>query len=156
MTKEAFAEQVLAMTDSLYYISYSMLTNRPDQEDAVQEALRKGLQKCGSLREERYLKTWVTRILINECHNILRRRGREVPAEAVYAVAPETADAGVFETLSQLEEALRLPLVLHYYEGYTTREIAKLLRVPEGTVKGRLVRARKALGALLTEEEAMA
>lgn len=156
MTKEAFAERILAMTDSLYYISYSIVKNRADQEDAVQECIRKGLQACHRLREERYFKTWLTRILINECNDILRRRRRELPSDAVCAQAPPSADEGVFALLSSLEEALRLPIVLHYYEGYTTREIARILRVPEGTVKGRLVRGRKRLGAMLKEEEALA
>lgn len=156
MTKDEMAQRLLSMTDAMYYISYSMLTNRADQEDAVQECIRKALAKHASLREERYAKTWVTRILINECNNILRRRKRETPTDEIFAVAPQTADEGVFELLSSLSDKLRLPLVLHYYEGYTTGEIAKILHVPEGTIKGRLARARKALSVMLEEEGVMA
>ena len=156
MTKDDLANRILEMTDAMYYISYGMLTNRSDQEDAVQECIRKALAKHTSLRDERYVKTWVTRILINECNSILRRRKREMPTADVFQVAPQTADAGMFELLSGLTEKLRLPLILHYYEGHTTREIATMLHVPEGTIKGRLVRARKELGSMLTRGEVLA
>lgn len=153
MTKEAFEEQIIGMQSALYYVSYCLLTNRADQDDAVQECIKKALVKRESLREEKYLKTWITRILINECHNVLRRRSKEVLVDEFYASAPSTADQGLFEHVSNLEEKLRLPIVLHYMEGYTTREIAKILRVPEGTIKSRLVKARRILGETIKAEE---
>ena len=156
MTKDDLANRILAMTDTMYHISYGMLTNRSDQEDAVQECIRKALAKHTSLRDGRYVKTWVTRILINECNNILRRRKREIPTDEAYLVAPQTADADMFDLLSGLTEKHRLPLILHYHEGYTTREVATILRVPEGTIKGRLVSARKELSAMLNGEEVLA
>jgi RNA polymerase sigma-70 factor (ECF subfamily) len=156
MTKDDLANRILGMTDAMYYISYGILTNRSDQEDAVQECIRKALAKHASLRDERFVKTWVTRILINECRNILRRRKREIPTDEVFLVAPQTADASMFELLSGLADKYRLPLILHHYEGYTTKEIASILHVPEGTVKGRLVRARKELSGMLNGEEVLA
>ncbi len=156
MQREAFAEQATALRGALYYVSYSLLRNPDDQEDAVQETIRKALEKLDTLREPKYLKTWLIRILINECHNTLRRRKREFPSEALPDVAPRDADGAVFDAISALPEKHRLPLVLHHYEGYTTREIASILRVPEGTVKARLVRARDLLKKSLEEQEALA
>lgn len=154
MTKEKFEMEVLSLLEVLHSVSYSVLQNHEDQLDAVQECVKKALQKRESLREDRYLKTWLVRILLNECYNIKRHRQRVTPREALRIVAPETADRTLFLALSQLEEPLRLPLVLHHISGYSTREIASILRVPEGTIKGRLVRGRNKLRALLEEEEA--
>ena len=153
MTKERFEQEILALRGMLYYVSYSLLGNPADQDDAVQEALRRALEKRASLREEKKLKSWLTRILVNECYNILRRRKREVPVQALVVQVPPAANGILFAALMAMEDRLRLPLVLHHYEGYTTREIAQILRVPEGTIKGRLVRARKALASALNEEE---
>ena len=55
--------------------------------------------------------------------------------------------------LLALDEALRLPLLLSYMEGYRVREIAKILRIPEGTVKSRIARAKRKLRALLEEKD---
>ena len=151
MTKEAFAERVVAMQDVLYRVSYSLLQNPHDQADAVQECIGRGLQRCGSLREEKYLQTWLIRILINTCHDTLRRRKREGPAETIEVIAPPQSDRDVVEALAALDPKVRLPLVLHYIEGYATREVAEMLRVPEGTVKWRLSSGRKLLRELLEE-----
>jgi RNA polymerase sigma-70 factor (ECF subfamily) len=68
-----FSERLVAMTDTLYRVCYAQLYNERDREDAVQECLCKAWQNRGKLRDERYLQTWVCRILLNECHNIQRR-----------------------------------------------------------------------------------
>lgn len=153
MTKEAFAEQVVSLRSTLFHVSYSLLPNPVDQEDAVQECIHKGLLRLASLRDEKAFKSWIIRILINECYNVLRRKKREIPTEEIPIVAPEIQDTSVFEAVMALEERLRLPFVLHYVEGYTTREASRLLRVPEGTLKSRLGRARQLLRDVLGAEE---
>lgn len=157
MTREQFDQAILSLRSMLYYVSYGLLANSNDQDDAVQEAIRKALEKRASLRDEKQFKSWLTRIVINECYNILRKRKREIPTEELPALeVPPQAKEELFDALMTLEVKRRLPIVLHYYEGYTTKEIAQILRVPEGTIKGRLVRAREQLGLLLQEKEALA
>lgn len=151
MTKEAFAEQVVLMQDVLYRISYSMLQNPNDQADAVQESLRRALQKRETLRHDEYLQTWLIRILINVCNDMMRRRAREIPVEEIRAALPPESDHVVVEALAQIDVRFRLPLTLHHIEGYTTKEIARILRIPEGTVKTRLARGRRYLKEILQE-----
>lgn len=154
MTKEKFEEQVLLLEKNLYSISYSILPNPHDQADAVQECIKKALIKRETLRDERYLKTWLIRILINECHNIVRQRTREEPASEILVVPPAEADNDVFDALNELEEKYRLPIVLHHVSGYTTREVAQIMRIPEGTVKYRLVQGREKLHIILNKKGA--
>ena len=66
MTNERFAEEIIALTDTLYRVSYSILRDKYDREDAVQSCLEKAWKKRRTLRDDRYLKTWLIRILINE------------------------------------------------------------------------------------------
>ena len=144
MTSEEFAGRIIAMQETLYRVSYSILQRRCDQEDAVQEAIQKAWQQRGKLRRDESMQPWVTRILINECYALLRRRKREVPMESLpEREMPPDADASLHELFLSLEEPLRLPAVLYYIEGYELTDIARMLHLPAGTVKSRLHRARK-------------
>jgi RNA polymerase sigma-70 factor (ECF subfamily) len=153
MTSDEFAGRVTAMTGTLYRVSRTMLASNADREDAVAEAIRRAWEKRDSLRDEDYLQTWVIRILINVCRSAYRRRGREFPVES----PPERAssgggDPGLRQAVLKLPEALRLPIVLHYTEGYEIAEIARMLRLPSGTVKSRMRKARALLKQALSEE----
>lgn len=152
MRNEEFTQAILGMTDTLYRVAATQLRQRADREDAVQECLRKAWEKRHRLRDERYLQTWVIRILLNECHTIQRRMARTLPAEDVPAVQHSREEGPLKAALLRLEERYRVPILLHYLEGYSVAEVAAVLRVPQGTVKTRLARGRKALKALLDEE----
>lgn len=154
MTKEAFAQSIVAMQETLYRVAYSILPQAADREDAVQECIRLAWQKQGSLREERYLQTWVIRILIHECYALLRRRKREVLTDDLPGRdIPPDADLRLHDLFLSLDDKTRLPAVLYYIEGYETKEIAQMLHIPAGTVKSRLHRARAQLRAELQTEE---
>jgi RNA polymerase sigma-70 factor (ECF subfamily) len=153
MTSDEFARRVTDMTQTLYRVSRTMLASGVDREDAVAEAIRRAWEKRGSLRDERYVETWVIRILINVCRNVLKRRRREVPVETLPERAvPQGGDPDLRRAVMQLPENLRLPIVLHYTEGYEVAEIARMLRLPSGTVKTRMRKARALLRAMLSEE----
>ncbi len=144
MTNEEFAGRIVAMQETLYRVSYSILQKRCDQEDAVQEAIGKAWQQRGKLREDAAMQKWVIRILIHECYALLRCRKRETPVDTLPEwETPPDADIALHELFLSLEETLRLPAVLHYIEGYELKDIARMLRLPAGTVKSRLHRARK-------------
>lgn len=152
MNKDTLISHIIAHTDTLYYVSFSLLFNKADQEDAVQQCIEKALKKYESIRDEAQVKTWLTRILVNECYNTMRKRKREFPSEVLLQQPPPDSDGSVFYAIMQLDEKLRLPIVLHYQQGYTTKEISHILRTPEGTIKSRLVKGRKMLQELLHRE----
>lgn len=144
MTHEAFAERIVAMQMRLYRVSASMLRQRADQEDAVQSCIEKAWRKLPTLRDEAQLERWVTSILINECRGQIRRRRWVVPvAEIPDSPAPPDADPDLYRFFASLPDKLRLVMTLHYVEGLEVSEIARMLRVPEGTVKSRLARGRE-------------
>ncbi len=158
MTKHDFTEYVLAREQTLYRVARAMLRQEADQKDAVQETVAKAWAKLGSLRDERYFATWLTRILINECTNITRRRKRIVlmrdwQEDALTAHAEFAEPTGIDEALDALPEKLRLPMVLHYMEGFSLSEIRESLHLPLGTVKSRLHDARITLKLELERNE---
>ncbi|MBE3136676.1 MAG: RNA polymerase sigma factor [Thermoplasmata archaeon] len=153
MTYDEFSTRIVAMMQTLYRVSYAQLSQSCDRDEAVQECLYKAWKKRHQLKDERYMQTWVIRILINECHNIQRKRGRELPLNEVpERVAPADADFELHDALFSMDETLRLPIMLHYIEGFSIGEIAQILRWPQGTVKSRMLRGRQKLKIILSEE----
>ncbi len=153
MLQAEFAARILEMQQTLYRVTYSFLSQETDREDPVQECICKAWTKCRTLRDDSLFQTWVVRILINECHNIGRGRKRmTVTDEIPDRVAPPDGNEALHDAIFALSEALRVPLVLHYIEGYDVNEISAILRIPAGTVKSRLFRARSRMKELLNEE----
>jgi len=154
MNSEEFAARVEAMRSKLYRICCMQLFDPADREDAIQEAIFKAWKKRSSLREPQYFDTWFIRILINECRNIQKRRKRSLPLEN----AGERAGNSGFEgqdlrmSLASLDEKLRICVLLHYIEGYSVHEVSRMIGIGESAVKARLMRGRKRLKELLSEE----
>lgn len=156
MTKEEFAGRVLEIKDTLYRLSATLLKRECDREDAVSEAVARGLARLGSLRREEAFEAWMARILINACYTQLRRSSREIPVEALPEVlaAPE-ASANLYSLFWGVDEKYRLPMVLYYVEGYEVAQVSRILRRPVGTVKSQLMRGRKLLKDHLALEEVL-
>lgn len=150
MTSEQFSRQIVDMMQTLYRVSCMYLSQSCDRDDAVQDCLYKAWKKRNQLKEECYMRTWVIRILINECYNVQKRKRNEV---ALYEIEAEEQnkeiDYDLKYALLQLEENLRVPIVLHYIEGFKVHEIAKILSLPQGTVKTRMRQGRIKLKKVL-------
>lgn len=146
MTHEEFAKQIIAMQDQLYRVSAGMLSQQCDREDAVQSCIEKAWRHQTRLRDESNMKAWVVRILINECYSVLRSHKRITPTDNLSeTAAPPHADPNLYRFFTGLSETLRLPMILKYVEGYSILEIAKILHLPQGTIKSRLSRGRDAM-----------
>ncbi|MBQ9264893.1 MAG: sigma-70 family RNA polymerase sigma factor [Clostridia bacterium] len=150
MNREEFARQVVGQTDRMYRVAYTLLRCDADCRDAMQEAALKAWEKRGDLREEAYFATWLTRILINECRAIQRKRARQGDMDAVPEPSAPPPDITLSLALQSLPEKLRLPLTLHAVEGMSYAEIAQVLRIPRTTVTGRIHRAKQQLRKELT------
>lgn len=153
MNDQSYITRVRSMERKLYRIAHAILFSDADCADAIQEAVFKGWMKKGSLREEKYFETWMVRILINECRNLLRS-GKNIPLplnEAISADAqPElNEDIHLRMAIRNLPEKYRMPLLLHHLEGYSLAEIARMLDIPQGMVKSRLHQGRSALRKIL-------
>lgn len=150
MDKEEFAARTEAVKQRLYRTAYLYLGSEADALEAVDEAVYQALRALRKLREPEFFETWLTRILINECHRELRRRKRLAGEESL----PETAGPDVYDALPlreavrRLPEELRLVVILRFFAGYTQAETAIALEIPQGTVA---TRQRKALQLLRLE-----
>lgn len=155
MKREQLGQLILASEDSMYHVAKSLLYNDADCQDAIQEAIAKAFDKIGTLKQDTYAKTWLLRILINECYGIMRKEKKIISLETCEQEEPwmERQDySDLYEALMGLTEEARLAVTLYYMEGYNIREIARMTKVTESAVKSRLARARTKLKEELSKE----
>lgn len=158
LNKDEFVDKVLEVESTLYRVSKSILMHDEDCEDAVQGAILKAYDKLGTLKKEQYFKTWLVRILINECYSLKRKDCSTVPYEEYFELvkADDKEDySELYLAIQKLPERIRITIVLHYVEGYSVEEIKQILKIPSGTVKSRLAKGRKLLKMKLEHMEAM-
>ena len=117
-------------------------------------SLLRAWDRLDTLRQEAYFETWLIRILINQCKTFYRRRPPEPALLAEDIPQPPPEETPLLEALTALPRKQRVTLELHYIEGYSVAETARILRVAEGTVKWRLKRGREQLKESLNREEA--
>lgn len=152
MDKDFFMEELQAYQVTLYRVAYTVLRDDDACRDALQDAALKAWEKRFSLREPRYFRTWISRILINACHDIQRKRRRLVCMESVPIQASSPPpDSELAAALKDLPEGIRLPLVLHYAEGMSYQEIAQTLHLSQSTIRNRLRKGKEKLRKELEE-----
>ena len=154
MTKEELGALIIDSERHMYVTARSILSEDEDCADAIQETIVKAFSKINSLKQDAYAKTWLIRILINECYNVLRQKSRQIPmdmeTEMAGKVAAESQDySDLYRAVSRLQDELKLPVVLYYGEDFSVREIAQVLEISEGAVQKRLARARQKLKRIL-------
>lgn len=154
MDEQQFTDAVRQYQRLLFHIAYAMLHNEQDCADAVQQTLLNAWRSRNKLRDMQAVKAWLTRILLNNCHALLRRRKHVSFAELSddLPAPPQVDNLPLHEALRQLEQQHRIPIVLCYLEGFTIAEIAQALHIPTGTVKSRMAKGRKLLSELLDDE----
>ena len=151
MTKQEFASQAEALAPSLRRIALSIVRSEHDAQDAVQQALL-GVWERRERVDAARLKAYLTRSVINACRDVQRARMRSVPMDAMPERAYEPPDTALRDAVGALEEKLRTPLLLHYMEGYSEREIMAALSLSLPQLKSRMFRARRKLKAMLSQE----
>ena len=157
----AFAELVDRYAGRLLAVARRLLGSQADAEDAVQRALLQCYLGAGGYQERWAVSTWLYRILTNACVDELRRRGvRAAHAgtaddEPPVASLPSPADAGrridVARALARVPREARVLLALHYVNGLSNSELARIRGISVNTVKSQLARGKTILRAALDD-----
>ena len=143
---DAFVALMELNMQNMYKVAKAYLNNDEDVADAIQDTILSCFEKIGDLKQNKYFKTWMIRILINKCKDILRKKKGmlltdEVPEIPVWD--QEYSNMEWNELIKDMDEKYRMVLLLYYLEGFNTREIAAILDMNEKTVQTRLARGRK-------------
>jgi len=152
MDERTFVEQVEAHERTLYRTAYSIMRNDQDSLDAVQNALTKAWTHRHRVDTAAF-RAWLLRIVINECYSMRRKTKREALAPEADRISDQPPpNPFLKDALERLPENLRLPILLYYMEGFSVEEISGMLKVPIGTVKWRMSKARNLLREELSEK----
>lgn len=142
--------------DNLYAAAFSVCKNAEDARDVVQDTFIQYHTSNKDFENEQHIRAWLIRVAVNKAKNITMtfwRKNRQSLDDYVETLTFETTQShNLFETVMGLPEKYRIVIHLFYYEDYTIREIAEILRVSESNVKVRLTRARAMLRKILQEE----
>jgi len=142
----AFEHLIQTHKVAMYQVAKTILASDTDCADAIQEAILKAFEKMASLREPMYFKTWLLRIVINECNQIHRQNKKVI--EISERIIPSSTERGFAEVeLEQLLETLpkdeRELLKLYHIEDISIKDLAEIYEKPENTIKTWLRRARE-------------
>ena len=159
--ERAFEILINSVKTKLYKTGMAILKNDDDVCDAIQETLLSAYKNLSNLQNQEYFGTWITRILINKCYDIIKK-GQKISylndrieanfeTDKYYDIYKEESTLEM--VLNKIDADLKLVTVLYYYDEIPVKEISQILNIPEGTVKSRLSRARDKIYLILKEEE---
>lgn len=155
-TEQQFTDLVNKYINTVFRVALNYLKNPADAEDVTQNVFEKLLRQTKTFEGEEHIRYWLIHVTVNECRYILRSpwRKRESIDDYARMLAFESRQQSeLFQTVMALPKKYRLPIYLHYYEGYDTKEIAQILKMPKGTVCTNLKRGRELLKKQLQEVE---
>lgn len=153
---DAYGELVELYKTYLYKTAWLYVRNEDMALDVVQESILKGFRQIKTLREEKYFKTWITRILINTANDMLNRQMPSVQLEQVQETASLAQDhveekMDLCNAIRKLPEQYQSVVILKYFNDMKLSEIAEILQIPEGSVSAYLFRAKQELRSILRE-----
>jgi RNA polymerase sigma-70 factor (ECF subfamily) len=153
MDETTFTHHAEAYARRLYTVAYRLLGNRADAEDAVQRALMKAFAARASYSPQWAISTWLYRVLSNVCIDELRRRRPplEAPPDPGERRPPRVERLDLARALERVPREARLLLALHYVNGLSYRELAKIRGISINTVKSQLARGKTILRRALED-----
>ncbi len=151
LSEDKFAELILENQNAMYRMAMGILKNNADAEDAVSSSIINAFEHLHSLKKPEKFKSWIMTIVLNESKAILRRNKRiDLYSDTdIFEKKNYEDDTDIWQLVLSLDANFSKVVILYYYEGFSTKEISKILHISEGTVKSRLSRARDKLKIIL-------
>ncbi len=147
---------------AMYRVAFGILKNEDEIYDAISNTTIIVFERIASLKKEEFFKTWLTRILINECYKIYNQNKKVIYLENCtqerldnlqYTEKDRLEEQDARNLLKNLSKDLKETVLLYYFEDFSVKEVAEILNIPEGTVKSRLSKARKDLEKIIIKNE---
>lgn len=153
-TEEQFDHLAKLHMDTIFRLAFHYTKSRAEADDITQEVLIKLYYTDKAFESEAHIKHWLIRVTVNACKKALlspwkRTEPLEDYAEKLSFVSAEHSE--LFYAVMDLPKKYRVPIFLHYYEGYSCEEISGFLNIPNATVRTRLKRGREILKSSLQE-----
>lgn len=154
MDWKEFTQRYEGIKARLYRTALLYLGDASAAEEALDETVCKALHSCRGLRQPEYFNTWITRILLNVCADERKRKKKLMNLSDIPEIAAESYDSlPLRDAVARLPKELSSVVILRYFSGYTLKEAADILDIPQGTAATRQRRALALLRLDLGEEE---
>ena len=157
--KDSFARLIELNRQTMYKIARSFFSEPMDIDDSIAETVLLCWKNIGKLKRPEYFRTWLCRILINTCKDMISQRRDhisldELPENMQPADSTARTEGDGFAALMELTDPrYRLVMLLYYGEGFKVSEISGLTGLPQGTVSSHLMRGRQQLAKRLKEDD---
>ena len=156
MTNEQFTALAKRYTDTVFRVAYNYIKSPQDAEDVTQNVFCKLLKERREFESDDHARRWLIRVTVNECKNLVRSKWWKMESYEDYAATltfENPSHSDLHDAVMALPKKYRIAIYLHYFEGYSTGEIASILRIPKNTVCSHLKRGRELLKQTLQEAE---
>ena len=155
---DLIGEIILENIQTLYRVAFSILKSEDEIYDAISNTTVIVFEKIHTLKKEEFFKTWITRILINECYKIYNHNKKiiylkDCDTQEKLAYDDKYGDFEIRNIVKNLHSDLKEIVMLYYFEDLSIKDISKIIKIPEGTVKSRLARAREVLSKELIKDD---
>lgn len=139
--------------DTLMHLAYTYTQSMDDAQDMVQDAFLKYMTKAPEFTSDEHEKAWLIRVTINICKNFLTSSYRKNYSELEENISvTDEYSSGLLDIVNTLPEKYRSVIHLFYYEGYSQKEVAKILKITESAVSTRLQRGRNLLKDMIGDD----
>lgn len=155
--KESFEKLMNQEQEYLYKMAFLYTKNEHDALDIYQDTVYKAFLNIKKLKEPKYFKTWITKILINNFNTKIKKNINhmdiDIYSEKIADVSYEAIEDKIdlYDAIDKLDEKYKTPIILQYFQDMPINEIAKVLECNENTVKTYLRRGRKKLYNIIVE-----
>lgn len=154
LSNEQFTGLAQKYIDTVFRVALNCLRSPSDADDVTQNVFLKLFRETREFESEEHIKHWLIRVTINECRSFSRSPWRKNEPLEDYEgklAMEQSGHSDLFYAVMELPTRYRVPIYLHYYEGYSTEEIGGILKIPKSTVCSQLKRGREMLRKTLTE-----
>lgn len=153
--KLAFSTLIKMYEVDLYRVAIAITKNEDDALDCIQETILKSYTNIQNLKNNEYFKTWLIKILINQCNALINKNKKILELQNIQTqnlYKDENEYLEIKETVDKLDKELKILVTLYYYQDMSIKDISQSLNIPKGTIKSRLSRARNKLKEMLSIE----
>lgn len=150
--KEWFSEQIRKLQNGMYKISFSILKNEYDAEDAVQECIYKAYKNLDKLVDKKKFKSWLYQILVNTCYEFANNKVNHLEIET-QEIEDKKDDIDnkmtVWNAVQKLDQPYRTTITLFYYEDLSIKQISEITNIKQDAIKKQLSRGREKIKEVL-------
>lgn len=155
--KESFGKLIKSNKEYLYKMAFLYVKDEQDALEVIHETVYKAFLNIDKLKKAKFFNTWITRILINSSMDLMKKKGKNEVLDKSTPLVKERNEISteekidLYNAIDLLNDNYKTVIIMMYFNDMKIKDIAKVMEIPENTVKTYLRRAKQTLGEVLKE-----